>query len=253
LTHMHESWAGEDHPIDDLSRGWASSALRRYSPNPSPVILEVGCSSGFLLEELRARWPAARLIGADVVKEPLDRLAARVPGIPLLQFDLTRCPLPSESVDTVVLLNVLEHIEDDRGALREVARILRPGGVAVIEVPAGPKLYDVYDEYLRHHRRYSASGLARSLEEAGLTRLERSHLGCLLYPAFALAKHRNQRATADDVESKRRSVEASIAQTRRSAVVRVVLHAEAWLGRHVSFPFGIRCVAVARKPLGARS
>ena len=238
LTQLHEESAGADHPIDRLSRSWALSALRRHVRDAAPAILEVGCSSGFFLRELRTEWPAAALTGSDVVKEPLERLAARGIGVPLLQFDLVQCPLPSASLDAVVLLNVFEHIDDDQAAMRQVARILRPG--------------DVYDEHLRHYRRYSASGLARSLAEAGLTPVAQSHLGCLLYPAFVLAKRRNQRVIATDVETRRRIVEASITATRSSALVRVVLQAEARLGRYVSYPFGIRCVAVARKPLDGR-
>ncbi len=64
------------------------------------------------------------------------------------------------------MLNVLEHIRGDALALRQVHRILRPGGVVVIEVSAGPKLYDVYDELLMHHRRYRLPSLARTLRGA---------------------------------------------------------------------------------------
>jgi SAM-dependent methyltransferase len=248
LTQLHEESAGPDHPIDRLSRNWALSAVRRHVKLAAPVLLEVGCSSGFLLRELHAQWPAATLIGSDSVKEPLERLASRGTGIPLLQFDLVRCPLPPACVDAVVLLNVLEHIEDDREAVRRVAGILRPGGVAIVEVPAGPRLYDVYDEYLQHHRRYSASALASLLSDAGLTLLEQSHLGCTVYPAFALVKHWRRRMAAADPAVKRRVVEASIQNTRGSVLVRGLLTCESWLGRYVSFPFGIRCVAIGRKP-----
>src|SRR5258705_13994837 len=64
--------------------------------------LEVGCSSGFLLRDLRRELPGASLIGADYVRGPLDDLHKRMPDIPLLQFDLVQCPLPSDSVDVVV-------------------------------------------------------------------------------------------------------------------------------------------------------
>src|SRR5205085_10979289 len=123
-----------------------------------PVILAVGCSSAFLHRDLRRELPDASIIGADYVRGPLDDLHRSMPDIPLLQFDLVQCPLPSESVDVVVLLNVLEHIENDAGAMEQVARILKPGGAAVIEVPAGPHLYDVYDKVLMHFRRYRSSG-----------------------------------------------------------------------------------------------
>ena len=257
LTHMHESWAGADHPIDDLSRSWAASALRRHAATASPVVLEVGCSSGFLITRLRHEWPSATVLGSDFLLEPLERLAAREPAVPLLQFDLVQCPLPDASIDAVVMLNVLEHIKDDRGAVQQVYRILKPGGIAIVEVPAGPHLYDAYDEFLQHERRYTARTLAALLEGSGLTILERSHLGFSVYPAFALVKRRNQRQVArspGSPDARRAIVESNIRQTRASLVLRSVLQAEAWLGQYCSFPWGIRSVAVAwKKPQGGKA
>jgi SAM-dependent methyltransferase len=247
LTRLHENAAGTNHPIDEMSKGWATSALRRYVADPQGVLLEVGCSSGFLLTTLRDQWPSAVVMGSDFLPEPLERLAARQPDIPLLQFDLVRCPLPDGSVDAVVMLNVLEHIKDDRGAAAQVARILKPGGIAVVEVPAGPELFDPYDEYLQHERRYTASGFKILLETSGLTVLEQSHLGFSVYPAFAMVKRRNQKRGAGSVDAKRQIVEQSIESTKRGLLLRWALRCEAWAGRYLSYPVGIRCVAVARK------
>lgn len=247
LTRLHEDAAGSDHPIDRLSRRWAADALRRHIRADSPVVVEVGSSSGFFLEALQAGWPSATIIGSDFLAAPLVRLAGRLPDIPLVQFDLVRCPLPDACADAVVLLNVLEHIEDDRAAVGHVARILKPGGIAVVEVPAGPHLYDVYDEHLQHHRRYTSRALAALLRDAGLTVTRASHLGSSVYPAFAVVKRRNRRRASADADAKRRIVEASIQQTRTSLPLRLLLAAEGTLGRVVSYPFGIRCVAVARK------
>ena len=249
LTHMHESWAGADHPIDELSRNWSLAAVARHvDPGGAPALLEVGCSSGFFITKLKNAWPTAVVLGSDFLLEPLERLAEREPGIPLLQFDLVQCPLPSRSLDAVILLNVLEHIKDDRGATQQVARVLKPGGVAVVEVPAGPHLYDAYDEFLQHERRYTAATLRALLEGSGLTVVEASHLGFSVYPAFAMVKRRNQRAGASSVEARRKVVEANITGTRSSALLGAVLRVEAALGRFVSYPAGIRAVAVARKP-----
>jgi SAM-dependent methyltransferase len=249
---MHEAWAGHDHPIDRLSRSWSLAAVRRHVARPAaagaPVLLEVGCSSGFFITQLRDAWPGATVMGSDFLLEPLERLAEREPRIPLLQFDLVRCPLPSGSIDAAVMLNVLEHIKDDQGAVAQVFRILKPGGVAVVEVPAGPHLYDAYDEFLQHERRYTAAALRTLLEACGLAVVEASHLGFSVYPAFAMVKRRNQRLGAASPEAKRQVVEANIRQTRASALLSAALVAEAALGRLVSYPAGIRVVAVARKP-----
>jgi len=248
LTSFHEEAAGSSHPIDRASRRHAVEELKRHAVRESAVILEVGCSSGFLLQEIHARFPETCLIGADYVRGPLDKLAAEWREVPLLQFDLTDCPLPDRSVDAVVMLNVLEHIEDDAAAVRHVYRILKPGGTAIIEVPAGPHLYDVYDRLLMHHRRYTLSGLCRLLQDAGFTIARRSHLGCFLYPAFSLVKRYNRRFGARPESAQKARVAANIRSTSRSLPLEVAAGLETFLSRWVSFPVGIRCVVTAVRP-----
>jgi SAM-dependent methyltransferase len=250
LTRFHEETAGEGtHPIDVASRQRARVALRRHlHTEPSEiVILEVGCSSGFRLQDLLHDWPNSLIIGSDFIADPLVRLAERVPTLPLLRFDMANCPLPSASVDAVVLLNVLEHIDDDAGAVAHIARVLKPGGVAVVEVPAGPELYDVYDKYLHHYRRYRLRELCTLLEQAGLRVTSRSHLGFLVYPAFALVKRRNRRwlSTPEDVQ--RAIVEKNIKESGRGPLLRWATSIESIGARWFSYPVGIRCLATAVK------
>ena len=136
--------------------------------------MDIGCSSGFFLKLLKNRMPQANIVGSDYVRGPLEALAVSMPDIPLVQFDLLNCRLPAASFDALVLLNVFEHIENDVAAAKEVFRLLKPGGVAVIEVPAGPHLYDVYDRMLMHHRRYDMLALLLMLQSAGFEIIERS-------------------------------------------------------------------------------
>ncbi len=218
LTRFHEDTAGSDHFMDEASRRHAVEQLRRHVMVDNPVILDVGCSSGFLLRRVSENLENAVAIGSDVVRGPLEKLALSCPDFPLFRFDLVRCPFPDGCVDAVVLLNVLEHIDDDGAALRQVFRILKPGGVAVMEVPAGPHLYDAYDELLRHFRRYALSDLLRKVKEASLHVVEKSHLGFFLYPGFRMVKHKNLRLLSQDRETQRRSVEASIRKTGSSSL-----------------------------------
>jgi SAM-dependent methyltransferase len=251
LTEFHEATAGEGtHPIDVASRRSARAAFRRHlrAKAGDAVLLEAGCSTGFLLQELVRDWPQALVLGSDYILGPLTRLADRVPTLPLLRFDLVKCPLPSGSVDGVVLLNVLEHVEDDAAAIAQVARVLRPGGVAVIEVPAGPQLFDVYDKYLRHFRRYRLADVCSLLEQAGLRVVKRSHLGFFVYPAFAWVKRRNRRLLDAPEDVQRAAVERSITTSARGPMLRWATALEERLGRRLSYPVGIRCVVTAVKP-----
>jgi SAM-dependent methyltransferase len=248
LTEFHEveSDSGR-HPIDVASRKRAIDVLRRRLPSASATILEIGCSSGYFLRDVREAFPEAFAIGADYVRGPLDRLAQSMPDLPLLQFDLNACPLPDRCIDAVVALNVLEHIPDDAAAIRQIHRILKPGGIAVIEVPAGPRLFDVYDKMLMHYRRYTRRQAIDSFRAAGFRVEDPSHLGFFLYPAFAIVKLRNRRYLREPEEKQRAIVAKTIRQTKRSAVMRVVMDLEALAARYVRYPVGIRCVLTAIK------
>ena len=119
LTALHEELIGANHPIDIASRVHACSQVKEHIPNGRGVIMEIGCSSGYLLRDLGTIFPDAIVIGGDVVREPLFKLAERLPGIPLIRFDLLQSPLPDNIADVLVMLNVLEHIEDDVAALKK--------------------------------------------------------------------------------------------------------------------------------------
>jgi len=247
LTSLHEAEAGRDHPIDVASRRLAVGSMRRLAL-AAPTILDVGCSSGFVLEELKSALPRARLIGADYLSGPLEGLAQRMPDMPILQFDLRRCPLPSACLDGVTCLNVLEHIDEHEVALAEIHRILKPGGIAHVEVPAGPDLYDIYDLHLLHHRRYRLTEFVAMARKAGFIVEKATHLGFFLFPAFWWVKKRNRRKLKLPAKEKARLVAAQIRSTRASPLFAALVNLETVIGRYLSFPFGIRCVVVLRKP-----
>lgn len=247
LTQLHESVDDETHYMNLASRNHALDDLHRYLSGPEPVIIDIGCSTGFMVKDLRRHFPNATVIGADYVRGPLEGLGSRIPDLPLLQFDLQRCPLPDDSFDAAVLLNVLEHVADDNAAIREVYRFLKPGGLAVIEVPAGPKLYDIYDRQLMHHRRYRMKDLIRQFLAAGFKVLASSHLGAFLYPGFWITKKRNRRYLKASPDVQRSIVGANMRMAGHSPLMHTVMNLELRLGRLLDYPIGIRCVLTCRK------
>lgn len=247
LTMFHEETAGSNHFMDRASRQHALEQICRHVCGDAPVLLEVGCSSGFMINLMREHLPRALVMGADVVRRPLERLASDMPDVPLFRFDLVDCPLPDNSVDAVVLLNVLEHIEDDLAAMRQIYRILKVGGIAVIEVPAGPNLYDVYDKLLMHFRRYTIARLRGLAGMAQFRIVEQSHLGFFLYPGFWLIKQRNKRFLAQDEALYRQTVEQNIRDTGTSRFFKGMMQLELALGKWMSYPCGIRCLLTCRR------
>lgn len=246
LTVFHEDTAGTNHFIDLASRAHAISQVANYKESREAVILEAGCSSGFMINDLRQSFPGAFIMGSDAVRGLLERLAKKIPDIPLLHFDLVRCPLFDDSIDVVILLNVLEHIQDDRSALQQVWRVLKPGGIAIIEVPAGPNLFDVYDRLLLHYRRYAQKDLANMILQVGFEIIKSTHLGFFMYPGFALVKKSNQRRMQqmDD----QRIVFQNIKETGNNFILKSIISLELVLGKWISYPFGIRCLITVRKP-----
>lgn len=258
ITEYHDSAYRRHHWVNVSSRQNALLQIKTYSQgirseNRRPTILEIGSPPGFFLEEASAQLPEAILIGSDYIAAPLELLALRMANLPMIQFDITQCPLPDKSLDVVVALNVLEHIESDDVAAGEIFRILRHAGIAIIEVPAGPGLFDSYDTFYRHHRRYHKRALVRMLRRSGFRVLSASHLGFLVYPGFWMAKKINRvfgkANTKKDLLQD--SVEKQIGISERPTLLSLqnkLATIENRLRRIIYLPFGIRCVVTVQKP-----
>ncbi len=248
LTLLHEAEAGQgDHPIDQASRELAIRSLQDHLSDPRGSIMDVGCSSGFLLSDIKRSFPYAALIGADYLTDLLVRLSQKMPHIPLLQFDLRKSPLETGCLDAITCINVLEHIDDDLAALGEIFRMLKPNGIAHIEVPASPSCYDIYDEHLMHHRRYTMKELSQKCEEVGFSIFKKTHLGAFVFPAFYFVKKSNRKYLEKSKDEKSKIVKKMISKTRASILMRIITKVEMVIGKYLSYPLGIRAVIVVQK------
>lgn len=161
--------------IEDLGayNRWVFDLLK---PHVDGRVLEVGCGTGNITQFLAGS--ADQVVGIDPVARFIDRFRERFTGS--ASVTARRCTLaeltpPTEDVarfDTVVSCNVFEHIDDHVGALRQAAAHLRPGGKAVIFVPAGPVAFGKLDHELGHHRRYTIDTLRQAMRDAGLEWIE---------------------------------------------------------------------------------
>jgi glycosyltransferase involved in cell wall biosynthesis len=146
------------------------------SPYLGDEVLELGAGIGNLSRHLAGR--RKRYIATDIDLEHIARLKARLQHRPNVETavcnlsDANDFRLWRESLDSVVCLNVLEHIEDDIAGLENLYGCLRPGGRAVVLVPQGPGVYGTLDEVLGHFRRYTRSELEQKMNKAGF-RFER--------------------------------------------------------------------------------
>ena len=134
------------------------------SGRPGHVVLNAGAGQGTFTQQLERAGFA--VTSADSSQAAVDVLRTRVRG-EVVRADVTALPFGDDSFDGAVLGEVLEHVEDDRGALREVARVLRPGGVLAVSVPADPRRFGPSDEWAGHVRRYERAELEDASRSAG--------------------------------------------------------------------------------------
>jgi len=234
---------------------WTHSAItsRLALCQDTPVIVDVGCSTGYLLEDLRCAYPGARLSGLDFIHSGLRAAHDNLPEVLLVQADAQRIPLAMRSADAIVSANLLEHVPDDVEALRQMYSVMKPGAPLVIVVPAGKRLYDYYDRFLHHQRRYGRRELASKAREVGFEVLEDIYLGTLVYPAFWLVKKRN-RLFRDGLvgEALQRRVSADIANTKDSRLGHWSVGLERLLiAKSITPSFGVRELVVLKRPAGS--
>lgn len=160
--------------------------------------------------------------------------------------DVGRLPLAAESVDGVLLLDVLERLDDDRAPVAEAARVLRPGGLLLAATPAGPRLWSVHDEMAGHRRRYTVDGLVALVTGVGLVPERVHRFQCLLYPFFAASRRWASRRWT------RRRPGALAGEPRLPTwladALAAVNSAEVAACRRVPWPWGTSLVVLARKP-----
>ncbi len=152
---------------------------RRIAPKPGGRVLEVGCGTGHNLAML------GKFGTVDAVE--LDASARRVAekrfGKPVIDARLPALAgLESGAYGLVAALDVVEHVEDDRGALQGLARCLKPGGRILVTVPAFPFLWSAHDVANHHHRRYTKASLRQAVADAGLTLEFMGWFNSLLFP-----------------------------------------------------------------------
>lgn len=128
-------------------------------------VLEVGCGTGAVLQELERVCERGHVIGMDKFAEGLDFARQRT-ACPLVVGDAHDPPFGAEFA-LVGMFDVLEHLADDEGVLQRMAALLLPGGTLVLTVPADPTLWSYFDESACHVRRYELHDLERKLDAAG--------------------------------------------------------------------------------------
>ncbi len=161
-------------------------AMSRYLPD-ARTFLEVGCGNGQVLRALQRVAPNLRLTASEAFVEGLEVAASRLTGVDFLRIDVRALPF-QEEFDAVGAFDVLEHVDDDRQAMAEIARTTKKGGGVLVTVPQHPRLWSEIDTYSGHKRRYTRSALTGLLRGAGLRVVRVTSFVSLLMPGLLLSR-----------------------------------------------------------------
>jgi len=199
-------------------------------------VLDAGCGTGAILEALSARYDAW---GSDVAPQAIDFCRER--GLTRLHLGTLEEYPPSAPFDLVTMLDMVEHVGDDRGLLRAAHALLAPGGHLLITVPAFPSLWSRYDEILHHKRRYTRRTLRALVETSGFVIEHMTFLNCLLFPVAWLRRAAARLTGADGTG------DLQIPPRPLNAALRATFGAERHVITRGSLPFGLSLLVLARR------
>ncbi|GAB7039912.1 MULTISPECIES: class I SAM-dependent methyltransferase [Catenuloplanes] len=174
-------------------RALLARELRRLPAGPGRRAIEIGAAGGGNC--LVMRDFGYQVLATEFLPEGVE--IARARGLDAIQADARDLPVDSASRDLLVAFDVLEHIEEDDRAAAEIHRVLRPGGTALIAVPADMRLWSVFDELSGHVRRYHRAGLTALITGAGLRVDALRSWNVLLRPAVALRRTASVRPSSE--------------------------------------------------------
>ena len=207
-----------------------------FKPYVGRRILEVGCGLGNLLIHFTDRELVVGIEPSDdVVRQVRDRFA-QYPNIVVMSLGITDSQvleLADKQLDTVISLNVFEHIEDDILALKNTFHLLRPGGKLILIVPAHQQLYGQIDRSIGHYRRYTKTSMKFTVEQAGFTILTQKYINIL----GALGWWVNSRL-----------LQRHVPPSGQLRLFNSLVPALRWFEKIIPTPFGISLLTVALKP-----
>ncbi|MCX6954027.1 MAG: class I SAM-dependent methyltransferase [Verrucomicrobia bacterium] len=216
--------------------------LDRAEVKPDAAVLDAGCGTGGMILRLRERQPGWRWSGIDFMPIACELARKRCgPGTDIREASVTALPFGDASFDAVVSADVICQVTDADVAVKEFFRVLKPGGVVVINVPAYMWMWSYHDDSCQTKHRYTRPEVDTLMREAGFAERRTTHWNALPFP-LVWTKRKLLRSDRDtsDVKDYPAAIDAMFSG------MMAVEHA--WLRAGGAWAWGTSVLAVARKP-----
>jgi len=210
-------------------------------------VADVGCGPGTTLSWLSH---VPRIVGIDRAALCLELARERAPTAELVQGNAEHLPLKAEQFDLVLCLDILEHLEHPDKAVKELHRILKPGGMLICTVPAWQFLWSEHDVALGHHRRYRKKAFKNMLEEGGFHVPRISYYNFFLFPPIASVRVAQRLiGSGKTKQDEAASSDVKVMPGAINSLLETILGGERHLLRHMNLPFGVSLIATGQRPL----
>ena len=221
------------------------SLLRHFLPRRNDLqILDAGCGTGINLEYLAE---FGNVVGADNSEEAIEFCRKRG-NASVVRTDLCDLEWKDDHFDLVTALDVIEHIDRDEVAVRELARVTKPGGHLLVTVPAFPALWSEHDEINHHRRRYRAATLRDLLLSHGCEIVKFTYMNAFLFPiAYAVRTWQQLRHRIFGKSAHPPRTDFVDYHPVVNAILTAIFTAETPLVTFAGLPFGLSIVCIARK------
>ncbi len=200
-------------------------------------ILDIGTSTGTNLRMLLGLG-FSRCEGLDRSEEAVRWCAEKGYGKVTLG-DVCKLPFPDQSFDLVLATDIIEHVDDDVAALREIRRVLKPTGRTLITVPAFKMLWGLQDEVALHKRRYRARELLARMTAAGLHAVKRFYFNYVLFLPILCAR------TLIRLAGLKMQSENQLNSRFLNRILQLIFRIDIWTAPHLHPPFGVSYLVLA--------
>ncbi|HEY3762098.1 MAG TPA: class I SAM-dependent methyltransferase [Verrucomicrobiae bacterium] len=237
-TESHHWWfVGRRSLVYDLTT--------RANPNPACRILEIGCSSGQFMAQLRQKG-YQNVTGIDISEKAVK--LCQDAGLAASVMDAQQLDFPDQSFDLITASDVLEHLKDEKAALQEWCRVLKPGGIVLIFVPAFMFLWSKHDVANRHYRRYRLAELKQALDANGFVVERSSYWNFSLFLPIATVRSVKRLFEKKTVGEDGGTGDLFIPREPVNSILLSILRMENCLFKYgINWPFGVSAMTIARR------